>query len=105
MSLRSDAAREVFAATGCPVELFAAGEGTAAREALRRFLHLTVLPWAEVVKAELSVKLDAPGLDLRFDRLMASDLAGRARAFSSMVSGGMPLDQAAALSGLVSMEG
>ena len=51
--------------------------------------------------AELALKLDMPGLALRFDDLYASDLSGRARAFQSMIGGGLPIEQAAALSGLV----
>ena len=45
-----------------------------------------------------------PDLKLGFDKLFASDLAGRARGFSSMVSAGMPLDKAAVLAGLLSAE-
>ena len=59
-----------------------------------------ILPWAEVVAAELSEKLERD-IALSFDRLMASDLSGRARAFQSMVHGGMDLAQAAALAGLM----
>ena len=50
---------------------------------------------------ELAQKLDTPGLAFNFDRLFASDLSGRARAFQSMVGGGMAVDQAAGLAGLL----
>ena len=43
---------------------------------------------------------DAP-IRLSFDKMFASDLSGRARAFQSMVGGGMPVDKAAALAGLI----
>ena len=79
---------------------FSSSEGNAAREALRRFLHTTILPFAAQVEVELAQKLDRP-VRLTFDRLMASDLSGRARAFQSMVKSGMALDQAARLAGLL----
>ena len=104
VSLRSDAAGEIFSATGVPIELFRASDGTGAREAYRRFLFNTVLPWAELIAEELADKLDAPGLALKFDRLFASDLSGRARAFQSMTGGGMEVAKAAALSGLMAMD-
>ena len=56
---------------------------------------------ALVVAAELRVKLDSPGLSLDFSALFASDLSGRARAFGSLVKAGMPLQEAAALAGLL----
>ena len=100
-TLRSDAARAVLSACGVPVELVTPGDGTGQREAWRRLLYGTVQPLAACVAAELAVKLDAPTLTLSFDRLFASDLSGRARAFQSLVGGGMPLDRAAALAGLL----
>ena len=101
VSLRSDAAAAVLAACGVPPPLVAPGDGTAAREAWRRFLHGTIHPLGEVVAEEAARKLAVPDLSLSFDRLFASDLSGRARAFQSMVNGGMPLDKAAALAGLM----
>ena len=100
-TLRSDAAQAVLSACGVPVELVTPGDGTGQREAWRRFLHGTVQPLAACVAAELGAKLDTPGLMLNFDRLFASDLSGRARAFQSMVGGGMAVDQAAGLAGLL----
>ena len=49
-------------------------------------------------------KLDAPDLVLVWDELRASDLAGRARAFQSMIGGGMDVAKAAALAGLTEPE-
>ena len=43
---------------------------------------------------------DVPGLRLSFDRLFASDLSGRARAFQSLTGGGMEAERAAELAGL-----
>ena len=79
---------EVLACCGVPPSLAAAGaEGTAQREAFRRFLHLCVAPLARLVEAELSDKLDGE-VSLSFDGLFAGDLSGRARAFQSLVGGG-----------------
>ena len=100
-TLRSDAAQAVLSACGVPVELVTAGDGTGQREAWRRFLHGTVQPLAACVAGELAAKLDTPNLTLGFDRLFASDLSGRARAFQSLVGGGMDVNQAAGLAGLL----
>ena len=100
--LRSESALSVLAACGVPVELIATrGDGTAQREAWRRFLFGTVAPVGSIVERELRDKLDAPDLKLDWNELRASDLAGRARAFQSLVGAGMKVAKAAALSGLV----
>ena len=97
------ASREVFAACGVPYSLFAErGDGTAQRESYRRLLHATIVPLAEIAGEELSEKFETP-IALSFDRLFARDLSGRARAFQSLVGGGMDVEKAAALAGL--MEG
>ena len=104
VSLRSEAAMAVLAACGVPPALVAPGDGTGAREAWRRFLHGTIHPLGEVLREEAAAKLGVPDLGISFDRLFASDLSGRARAFQSMVNGGMPADKAAALAGLMESE-
>ena len=58
-------------------------------------------PRGRIVETELRSKLNDPGIAFDWSELRASDLASRARAFQSMVGGGMPLDRAAALSGLM----
>ena len=103
VSLEERAALEIYAACGVPPALFAIGEGTAQRESFRRFLHATVQPVARIVSAELSAKLDGD-VSLSFDSLFAADLSGRARAFQSMVGGGMAVDRAAGLAGLLESE-
>ena len=52
---------------------------------------------------ELSVKLEAD-VTLNFDALFAADLAGRARAFQSLVGGGMDPGKAAGLAGVMESE-
>ena len=90
----------MLAACGVPVTLLESTQGTALREAWRQFLHSSVTPVSLLASVELSDKLDTP-LTLSFDRMMASDLSGRARAFQSMVGGGMAVERAAALAGLM----
>ena len=52
------------------------------------------------VEAELRAKLD-DGVSINWDELRASDLSGRARAFQSMVTAGMPVADAVAIAGLM----
>ena len=100
-TLRSDAAMSILAACGVPPSLsMPNSDGTAQREAWRRFLFSSVSPLARVVASELADKLDTPALRLAFDDLYASDLTGRARAFSSMVGAGMDVGRAESLAGL-----
>lgn len=101
VSLHETASREVGLACGVPAALLSeSAPGTAAREAWRQFLFGTVAPLGKLVADELSRKLDAP-ISLTWADLRASDLAGRARAFQSMVNGGMELGRAAGLAGLM----
>ena len=58
---------------------------------------------APSVVSELSDKLDS-NVTLSFDRMFAFDLSGRARAFQSMVGGGMDVAKAAALAGLMGLD-
>lgn len=73
-------------------------------EAYRRWCALLVQPLGKLLASELSAKLEAE-IDLDFSGLYAHDLAGRARAFQSMVGGGIDTAKAAALSGLMEREG
>ncbi len=97
------AAREaVLAACGYPVQLVQAADGTAQREAWRRYLHGTVAPLGRLVTAE-AARIGLP-VTIDFDTLFASDIQGRARAFQSLVGAGMSLDEAAAASGILTPE-
>ena len=99
--IREAATMAVLSACGIPPSLVSEkAEGTGQREGFRRFLNLTLMPLGAIVASELSEKLDVP-VELNFDRLMASDLTGKARAFGSMVKAGLDLEKAAALSGLM----
>ena len=72
----------------------------------RRFpalASLTIMPLAKIVSEELTDKFESP-ISLSFDALFAADLAGRARAFQSLVGGGMDVAKAASLAGLMQAE-
>ena len=101
VTLRQQTVEHVLAACGVPADLVQASTESGQREGWRRFLFGTILPVSKLVAAELAAKLDAPDLILEFEELRASDLAGRARAFQSMVGGGMAVAEAAALAGLM----
>ena len=90
----------ILAACGVPIELVSESEGTGQREAWRRFLHGTIQPLADTFAAELSKVTRSPAR-VSFDALFASDIAGRARAFQSMVGAGMDIEEAARQAGLV----
>ena len=94
---------DVLASCGINPSLFMDAQGTAQRESYRQFLFATIAPLGRMVAAELSAKLDT-AVALDWEELRASDIAGRARAFGTMVSNGMDLERAAGLSGLMTAE-
>jgi len=98
--LRTDAAISLALACGIPIGMTRQGDGTAAREAWRQFLHGSVAPVGKLVEAELERKLDT-SIILSWAELRASDIQGRARAFQSLVASGKSADEATALSGLL----
>ena len=90
----------IIGSCGVPPELLVGGaDGTGRREAWRQFLHGTIQPIADVISVELSNKLDQ-NITLSFDRLFASDVQGRARAFNSLTSGGLSVQDAARATGV-----
>ena len=93
-----DAFTRTLAACGTPSSLFTDADGTAQREALRRWHMGTVLPLARILEHELRAKLEAD-VRLRFDPY-ALDVQGRAAAFAKMVTGGVSIEQALTASGL-----
>ena len=97
------ASREVYSACGIPLGVVIDTEGTGQRESFRRLLHGTIVPLAKIVGEELSAKFEAD-ISLGFDSLFAADLSGRARAFQSLIGGGMDVAKAASLAGLMQPE-
>ena len=83
LSLRSDAAQAILSACGVPGALVDSGaDGTAQREAWRRFAMGPLAGMARIVEEEIALKLDTR---TRFDfrALWAHDMAGRASSFAS----------------------
>ena len=79
-ALRSAVGRDICAAFGVPVALFAErGDGAGQREAWRRFWLGTVQPLALLVQAECKAKLDDSAA-VTLDALRAADEDGRSRA-------------------------
>ena len=103
VGLKTEASEAVFTALGIPLPLVSGAEGTAAREAWRRFASGCLEPLGRLAATELSDKLDAE-IGISFERLFAADLSGRARAFQSLVGGGMSPKKAARLAGLMGAE-
>lgn len=97
--LAGDTFARLCAACGASVSLFTDADGTAQREAWRRWHLSTVLPVAGLIEAELSARFET-SIQLNFD-MYATDLAGRAQAFQKLVAGGMEVEKAAAVSGVL----
>ena len=104
VDLARHASFEVYAACDLSPALFDNSDGTGQREAWRRALFGVISPLGRIVENELRVKLGQPDLRITWDELRASDLAGRARAFQSMVGGGIDAVKAASLAGLMEPE-
>ena len=94
------ASREVYSACGIPLSVVTEAEGTGQREGYRRLMHSTIAPLGRIVSEELSAKFETD-ISLSFESLFSADLAGRARAFQSLVNGGLDVEKAASLSGLM----
>ena len=98
-TLRSDAAEAVLAACQVPAALVvASADGTAQREAWRRWAMGPLQGLAAIIEAEIVEKLDAR-VTFDFAALWAHDIQGRATAFQKYVAGGMDVAKAAAVSG------
>ena len=102
VSLRTDASMRVLSACGVPVSLVTDADGTSQREAWRRFIMGSVEPLLGIVGQEIEAKFETR-VTFDLSSLWAHDLAGRASSFKAMVTAGMSIERAAALSGLVAM--
>ena len=90
--------REIYAACGFNAALWGGAQAASVREAWRLALFGVLSPLGRLVEAELQDKLED---SVTWQELRASDLSGRARAFQSMVGGGMEVERAAGLAGLM----
>ena len=103
VNLHELATREIIAACGFNPSLFQVGPAAAIREAWRLALFGVLSPLGRKVERELQDKLEDT-VTLSWQELRASDLSGRARAFQSMVGGGMDVVKAVAIAGLMTPE-
>ena len=101
--LRRQVEESTLAACGIPTSVLGAATANAAREQYRQFLHATIAPVADDVAAQIGAQIGSK-ISFDFSKLFASDLSGRARAFQSMVNGGMDVAKAATLAGLMESE-
>ena len=95
----ADGYERMLSACGCPPSLFMGNaDGTAQREANRRYFLTTVLPVAKLLTHELSARLEAP-VSFNFDSY-AMDMVSRAQTVAKLVSAGVDLSTAKAAVGL-----
>jgi len=88
----------LLTACGIPPSLLSdTGNAGASREAYRLFVLQTISPLARILLPELKRKLGIDRLSLA--DMMAADVAGRARAVSSLVQSGVPVAVAMSLVG------
>lgn len=99
VQLRTDAETSVLAACGVPAGLVLDRDGTASREAIRRFYTTIVEPKAAALADELAEKLETP-VSFSFRSAWAHDLVGRVTALKGMIEAGVPLAEAMRQSGL-----
>ena len=79
----------VLAACGVPPSLFVSDDGTAQREAVRRWHMNTVLPLARLVEHELTVKLEA---DVRLQFYAYTlDMVSRSQVVAKLTAAGVAL--------------
>ena len=100
VQLLSAASQEIYAACGFNGALWGGSSSAAVREAWRLALFGVLSPLGRLVESELQDKLEDT-VTLSWQELRASDLSGRARAFQSMVGGGMAVADAVSVAGLM----
>ena len=102
VQVAKDTYGRMVAACGASPALFDDSDGTSKREALRQWHMGTVMPLARILSHELTMQLDTE-VKLVFDAYPL-DMASRAASFAKLVSGGMALDKAAAVSGVLAAD-
>ena len=102
-SLAAYRAVQMAVANACgipPALMDPASTGTGQREGWRRFFMGAVEPMAALIAEIASEALDAE-VSLDFSGTWAHDLTGRAAAFQKLVSGGMEVEKAVQVAGLM----
>ena len=95
IKLRSDAGMDLVSSCGVPAALIRSdADGTASRAATSRFLDFSVQPVADVMAAELSMKLGTP-VTLGFEHLRRADtVLTMARAAAQLTASGVAIQDA-----------
>ncbi len=102
VELSKDTFARVLAACGCSPALFDDSDGTSKHEAIKQFYLGTVQPLAQLLKAELTAKLEMD-TKLNFD-LHSIDSQGCAQAFQKLVAGDVTVNDALVTSRLLANE-
>lgn len=90
--------QRMLAACGCPPSMFVSDDGTAQREALRRWHQNVVVPLTRLLEHELRARLEVD-VRLRHDTY-AMDMVSRAQVVDKLVRAGVPIATAMAAVGL-----
>lgn len=99
VSLRRQLELDIYAASGIPPSLMSEVSGTESREAWRQFVTSAIRPLARQLQTEL--RRSAPTALVRFEGLGSDELSQKARSFNALVKGGMSVEQAIAVTGLL----
>lgn len=94
VKLSDQAFMRMLSACGCPPSMFISDDGTAQREALRRWHMNTVVPITRLLEHELTRRLEVD-VRLRHDGY-AMDLVSRAQVVDKLVRAGVPIATAMA---------
>ena len=89
VALADQAFMRMLAACGCPPSLFVSDDGTAQREAVRRWHMNTVNPITKLLEHELRLRLEVD-VRLRHDTY-AMDMVSRATVVDKLVRAGVPI--------------
>ena len=103
VELLKTAYEQTLNSLGVSGSLFSSTNNAGAIAAYRQFAFGLVLPLGRLVEAECSEKLETK-ITLDFASIRAVDVAARATGFNKLVQGGMDLEKALAISGLLQDE-
>ena len=96
--IRAGVFNSVLAACGTPPSMFISDDGTAQREAVRRWHMNLVIPMAKILEHELTEKLEAE-VSLKFDTY-ALDMVSRAQVVAKLAQAGVPMTTALSAVGI-----
>ena len=92
LEVRKQSRSDVLAALNTPENLLAGGSDAGQRESFRRYTNTTLAGIAAMAAGELTAKTGRP-VSISFEKLYASDMAGRARSVGILVGAGADLDE------------